>query len=405
MNAHTATAPITAPVRALSPGASFLLLASITVTFLAGAIAPTPLYPHYQAEWGFSALTITVIFGVYAVAVLLALLFLGRLSDHLGRRPVLFGAIAVQVLAMALFARADGLGMLLTARVVQGLSVGAALAAVGAGLLDFDRNRGAFANAMTPPVGTALGGIIAGLVVNFAPASPNAVYLVYGALFLVQGIALITLRDTFAPRAGALRSLRPQFTFSPETRGPLLHAAPIIIAAWIVPGFFASLGPALMHHLVNVNSPLLNGLTAFALASSGAVAVYALQNRTTQQVIRFGATALAAGSMLVIAALTLGSAVLFFAGLMVSGAGFGGGFQGAVRSVLARVHADERAGVLSVIFVIAYLAMGLPAMVAGYLLLQSGDLPGVVREFGITIAVLALIPVVAQPSRSAPRIG
>jgi MFS family permease len=405
LNAHSAIAPITVPVRPLSPRLSFLLLASITVTFLAGAIAPTPLYPQYQAQWGFTPLTITVIFGVYAVAVLMALLVLGRLSDHLGRRPVLFGAIAVQVLAMALFARADGLAMLLAARVVQGLSVGAALGAVGAGLLDFDRQRGAFANAMTPPVGTAVGGLIAGLIVNFAPATPTLVYLVYGALFLLQGVALIAMRDTFAPRAGALRSLRPQFAFSAQTRGPLLQATPIIVAAWIVPGFFASLGPALMHYLAGGNSPLLNGLTAFALASSGAVAVFALQGRTPQQVMRFGAVALAAGSMLVILALGLRSPLVFFAGLIVSGAGFGGGFQGAVRSVLARVHADERAGVLSVIFVIAYLAMGLPAMIAGYLLLQSGDLPGVVRQFGITIAVLALLPLLVQRTRLAPRIG
>ncbi|MET0282691.1 MAG: MFS transporter [Steroidobacteraceae bacterium] len=380
----------------LSPLQSFLLLASITVSFLAGAVAPTPLYPQYQAQWGFTPLTITVIFGIYALAVLLALLFLGRLSDHVGRRPVLVAALAAQVVAMLLFASADGLALLLVARVVQGLSVGAALGAVGAGLLDVDKQRGALANALTPPIGTALGGIVAGVVVSLAPASTAFIYLLYAGFFLLQGVAMLWMRETFAPRRGALASLRPQFSFSPETRAPLLHGAPIIIAAWIVAGFYASLGPALLRNLTGGNSPLLSGFALFVMAGSGAATVLLLQRQTPHRVMRTGAVALALGSMLVIAALALHSAALFFAGLMVSGAGFGGGFQGAVRSILARVHANERAGVLSVIFVIAYLAMGLPAITAGYLLLQSGDLPGVVREFGIAIALLALFPIVAQ---------
>src|SRR5436189_5055043 len=94
----------------LSPNTAFFLMASITVAFMAGASAPMPLYSTYQAEWGFSSLTITVIFAVYALAVLAALLVFGRLSDHIGRRPVLFASIAVQVFTMWLFAHADGLG-------------------------------------------------------------------------------------------------------------------------------------------------------------------------------------------------------------------------------------------------------------------------------------------------------
>ena len=87
MNNCTAlTASHAAPARTLSPRASFFLLASITMSFLAGSLAPTPLYPVYQAEWGFSALTTTEIFGIYALALLGSLLVAGRLSDHVGRR-------------------------------------------------------------------------------------------------------------------------------------------------------------------------------------------------------------------------------------------------------------------------------------------------------------------------------
>src|SRR5664279_2870772 len=91
MRHSTASAP-----RRLSPTVAFYLQASIVVTFLAGSSAPTPLYAVYQDEWGFTPITTTVVFGVYAVAVLVALLIAGSLSDHVGRRPVLIAAIAGQ---------------------------------------------------------------------------------------------------------------------------------------------------------------------------------------------------------------------------------------------------------------------------------------------------------------------
>src|SRR5437016_13378945 len=98
----------------LSRATSLYLLASITASYLASSSAPTPLYPIYQAEWGFSSMAIALVFGVYAVAVLAALLVTGRLSDYIGRRPVLIVATAIQAATMFLFAFADGLSTLIT---------------------------------------------------------------------------------------------------------------------------------------------------------------------------------------------------------------------------------------------------------------------------------------------------
>src|SRR3981189_3484861 len=140
----------------LSRGASLYLLASITVSFLASSSAPTPLYPIYQGEWGFSAVAISFVFGIYAIAVLGALLVAGRLSDYIGRRPVLIVATAIQAATMLLFAFAVGLATLLAARGIQGLAHGPAIAAVGAGMLDMDRAPGAGAHSAAPAAGTAL---------------------------------------------------------------------------------------------------------------------------------------------------------------------------------------------------------------------------------------------------------
>src|ERR1700733_1088788 len=97
----------------LTKSLAFYLQASIILFFLAGSSAPTPLYAVYQAAWGFTPITITVVFGIYAIAVLAALLVVGSLSDHIGRRPVLIVATLMQAFAMILFATADGVGALL----------------------------------------------------------------------------------------------------------------------------------------------------------------------------------------------------------------------------------------------------------------------------------------------------
>ena len=143
---------------------------------------------------------------------------------------------------------------------------------------------------------------------------------------------------------------------------------------------------------MGANSALLSGLALFVMAGSAGVAVFLLQKQAARDAMRIGAASLAAGMLIVITALALHAPLLFFVGLVAAGTGFGTGFRGAVRSVVSHAHANERAGVLAVIFVIAYLAMGLPAMGAGYLLSQGNELQVVAREFGTAIVLLALLP-------------
>jgi MFS family permease len=102
------------------------------VLFAAAASAPSPLYVVYQQEWGFSGTTLTVVFAVYVLALILSLLVLGALSDHVGRRPVLAAAITLEAVALVLFIVADGVPVLLLARIAQGIATGAALTTLGA---------------------------------------------------------------------------------------------------------------------------------------------------------------------------------------------------------------------------------------------------------------------------------
>ena len=375
----------------LSDTTAFYLLASVTVTFLAGSSAPTPIYALYQEEWLFSSITMTIIFGIYALAVLGALLVAGRLSDHIGRRPVLIAATLAQAATMWLFATAHGVTDLLVARVIQGLSTGAAVAAVGAGLLDLDRTRGAIANAVAPMLGTATGAIAAGLAVQFLPAPTQLVYAILGVVFVAQGAGIALMKETVTPRAGAWSSLVPQFSVPSALRTPVAFAIPALIATWALAGFYGSLGPTLLRGLLGFGSPLLGGLALFVLAGSGSLSVLLLQKHDPRRMLGLGALGLFAGVAITLASLGANSVIAFFAGTALAGAGFGAGFQGAVRTVVPFAKPHERAGVLSVLFVVSYLAMGVPAVLAGFLVVHDGSVIATAREFGSVVMILAAI--------------
>lgn len=384
--------PVVAERRAaLSDRAAFALLASLAISFLAGSSAPTPLYGLYQARWGFSPIMTTMVFGTYALAVLGSLLTIGRLSDHLGRRPVLLVAVTLQAVTMLLFAHARGLSDLVLARVVQGISTGGAIGAIGAGLVDLDRPRGTVANAVAPMLGTATGGIASGLLVEYLPFPDKLVYALLGLVFVAQAVGVFLMAEPAQTRPGALASLKPQLSVPPQLRPAMLVAAPLLVAAWSFVGFYGSLGPALVKRLFGGGGVLLGGLSLFVMAGSGAVAVLLLRARQGRFMIVTGASALLVGVALTLLATHIASPLIFFLGTAAAGIGFGTGFQGAVRELVPNAPVQARAGVLSVIFIISYLAMGMPAIAAGFRVVHTHDLVGTAGELGASVAVLALL--------------
>ena len=404
VRARHAGAHAAAPQGRLPRTAAFYLVASIIATFLAGSSAPTPLYAVYAAHWGFSPITTTIVFGVYALAVLTALLIAGRLSDHVGRRPVLLAALAVQIATMVVFVTAHGVPQLLVARVIQGLSTGAAAGAIGAGLLDLNKTRGTIANAVAPITGTATGALGSGLLVQYLPQPTRLVYLVLLGVFVLQAAGVLLMPETSSPSPGALASLRPNFAVPAAVRRPLLLAVPVLVAAWAVVGLYGALGPALVKLVSGSGSIVLGGLSLFVLAGSAAVAVLLLQRQDARHLMLTGAGALLAGIGLTLLAVGTRSTAGFFVASVVAGAGVGAGFQAGIRSVVPLAAPHQRAGVLSVAYTVCYLAMGLPAVIAGFLLVHEGNLVTTAVQYGVAVMVLAALALAGalRPARPAP---
>jgi MFS family permease len=379
----------------LSGRPALYLLASLIVSLLAASSAPTPLYATYQEQWGFTPITTTVVFGVYAVAVLVSLLAFGRLSDHVGRRPVLLVALAVQAISLAVYATAGGVPELLAARIIQGVSTGAALGAIGAGMLDIDRAKGTLTNAVSPGMGTGLGSILSALAVRYLPAPTHLIYLVLLGVIVVQAVGVALMRETVTRSRGALSSLLPEIRLPRTVRAHLMTAAPVLFAVWALAALYGALGPALVQALTGSGDLVLGGLSLTVLAAFGVGAIFALRTAAARTVMLTGIAALVAGVAVTLLALTVKSAAVFFAGTAISGVGFGSGFQGAIRTVVPRVDAHERAGVLSVLFVVSYLGLGVPAVAAGFLAVHGAGLLGAARYYGAALMLLALLALLA----------
>src|ERR1700710_110382 len=173
----------------LSHPVAFAAITAIFVLFTAASSVPSPLYVVYQQEWGFSPTTLTVVFAVYVVGLLGALLVVGALSDHVGRRPGLIAAIALEALALALFVGAGDVTVLALARVAQGIATGAAMTTLGAALVDLNPphapGRGGVVSGVAALGGWAVGALGCGALVQFVPGPTHLVYVILLAGMLV----------------------------------------------------------------------------------------------------------------------------------------------------------------------------------------------------------------------------
>lgn len=378
--------------------ASFVLDASILAALLAASSAPTPLYPHYQDAWALSALTITVVFGAYSLTLLLALLTTGALSDHLGRRPVLVGALLLQAASMVLLASADSAGALITARTLQGAATGAATSAAGAGLLDLHDplrpGRSALTNSITPVAGMAAGVLASTLLVGFAPARTVTVYVLLAVLFTAQAIAVTFTAETACPHAGALRSLRPHLAVPPSARSALLAVGTAVVAIWALGGFHSSLGPALVH-LVSPGAPqAAGGMDFFLLTTAATLTVWTLRRTAPRAAATGGSLAVIPSAALTLLGLHGAGLPAVYGGAALAGVAFGAVSQGALRITLASLHEQDRAATLAAYYVLSYLSMSLPAIAAGAATQHYG-LRTTAQAYAIAAALLAVAALAA----------
>lgn len=372
------------------PGAPTLALASsLVVSFLAASAAPTPLYDRYETLWHATPLIGTIAFAAYAVAVLAGLLWLGDLPALLGRRPVLLAAIGGQIVALALFAAADSFTLILAGRVVQGIAAGAALGALSATMIESDLGRGTVASSASPGAGSGLGAILSGLAVTFLPAPTHTIYLMLIGALLLQTLGVIRLIPAVPRRRVPRSALAPRIAIAPAARPAFTASAPVIFAVWGLAGFYAALGPALFRALTGSDSAWASALGLFVFASVASLSTIVMHGASGRRLTVTGAATMIAGLGITILGVELDSLTLYFIASAVVGIGFGTGFQGPIRILVPLVGPAERHGLMSAVFVVAYLGMAIPAVICGALVSGGAALTTVAVAVSIALAVLS----------------
>jgi len=381
--------------------AGFWILAAMLLVSVASSAVPSPIYPVYAAEWHLTPLMLTGVFAIYVAGLLASLLVAGRLSDHVGRKPVLVvGGLGV-ALSLGLFAMADGVVALIVDRIVQGVSVGLLIGALGAALIDNSLERhptmAGVLNGVIPPIALATGAMSSGALVQWGPAPEQLVYLLFGALLVLLVLALFVVPEQVQRRPGALRSLRPTISVPRSSRRLFRGVAGSLVASWALGGMFLSLVPSALGTVFGITNHFAAGVLIAVVTGVGALTGLAIQRMDTRRAVLLGLVALVLGPIVTVSFVFAHSLPGMVVGSAIAGVGFGAGFQAPLRMLLATAAPTHRAGLLSTIYVVSYLAFGVPSVIGGLLEPSVGLVP-VIAGYGGFIVLAAVVALVLQLS-------
>lgn len=376
----------------LGRSAAFALTAYAFAVTMLGTTLPTPLYSLYRAKFGFSELMITVIFATYAAGVIAALLLVGRLSDEIGRRPVLLPGLALSALSAVVFLLAQGLAPLLLGRVLSGLSAGIFTGTATATLVDLAPpqrpGRGTLVATGANILGLGCGPLLAGLLAQYASDPLRLPFWVDLALLVPAALAIVAMREPVQVRAHP--RLRPQALRVPASVRPIfIRAALAGFAGFAVLGLFTAVSPAFLGKTLHITNLAIVGLVVFAVFAAslaGQLAFDAVGERS----LPVGCAGLIAGMALLAGGLAAPSLALLVAGGVVAGVGQGLSFRAGLTGVNEAAPPEERAEVASSFFVVAYLAISVPVIGVG-VLADSAGLKTAGLVFAGVVAALAAV--------------
>ena len=398
----------------------FVLMALVVTVALASSATPSPLYVDYQHDWGVGGTTITVVYAVYALAVLVPLLFLGRVSDAIGRRPVILAGLTLLAVSMGMLAAAGSVAWLIAARVIQGLAVGLITGSATAALIELHPTRdsrvGALTSSSTTNFGIAAGVLLAGVVATSSSSPLVHPYLVIGAATVALLIGVATIVPETAGGSGTLRDalrVRPP-SVPPQVRSVFALAAVCVIVSWSVGGVFLGLGGAIARDLMGASDYLVTGLVVAALQAAAGVAQLGWNLRSGpsrwRRGVVLGVLALVAGLVVASVSLEARTVVGFIAAAGLTGLGMGLLFLMGNTLVAQSAPPAVRGQVFSALFVVAYISLGVPAVIAAVIAEGIGLIPAYhVLALAVGVIAVGALVAVARPGaggrarRSGPR--
>ena len=239
----------------------------------------TPLYLVFQQEFGFSQVTLTLIYAAYVVGNLAALLFFGRVSDQAGRRPAALSAVAILIAAVLVFLFADGVAALYAGRILSGLGIGIASGTGNAWLAELvgedDKAQAAVIGTSANFLGLGVAPLLSGLLAQYAPWPLQLSFAAYLAL-LCAAAALVWFAPETVPRPGFRHiAIAPKLSLPREIRAKSVAPAITGFGLMALVGFYAALMPAILSRDPHIESHAAAGALFFELAIVVAIVIVA----------------------------------------------------------------------------------------------------------------------------------
>ncbi len=360
----------------------------VTAVFMLSNAA-TPLYSFWQQTMGFASGVLTVIFACYIIGLLLTLTVAGQLSDHYGRKALLVPCIGLAIVAAILFDQADGIGVLMLARFLTGVSVGLVVSGGMANVVEHAQpHRKHFASLMASVAmvaGAGTGPLLAGVVAQYFADPIHTVFRIEMAVLCIALVALLVQKNQKLG-VGAFRPRLP--TVPKENLGIVLLGIAFFGPGITSTSFILSLGPKLISTFVGVNSPLITGCMAFSMFVV-AVGVQFAAKRFSSRVVFFASGFATLVSMIFVGvALELTSASWLIASASFAGAGQGLGQLGGLTLIADNVPARRRAEANAVFNMGGYVPAGAIPVITGYL----------IDFWGLNIGISSLAVIIASLS-------
>ncbi|MGR6917735.1 MFS transporter [[Actinomadura] parvosata] len=362
---------------------------------LAASATPSPLYKLYAAAWAIPTSTLSLIYATYCLGVLAALLLFGRISDSWGRRPAILTGLAGLLVSLGMFLAASGAGWLFVARGLQGVATGVAISAAGAALIDLRPATAGVLNTLASGLGMGGGGLLGAVLVEYAPAPLLTPFAVLGVVTLLLLAGVWRRPETLGTRAG-FRMAAPGVPR--DILGSFVLSGLGVTSSWSIVGLYLALVPALAPALMGSAGNLPGGLAIFVMGTAAALAP-TLARRLPGPAggrglpvlaqLSTGMLVLAAGVALLALSVSAGSATGFILSSVVIGLGGGLGLGGSLGLLGAAAPPEHRARVMSAFYVVAYAAISLPAIAAGFVVRASGPV-ATFCGFGAGVIAVAL---------------
>jgi MFS family permease len=386
----------TAPT-ALSPRhrSGFWAAAFAFLIVMAVATLPSPLYGLYRTRDHLSALTITVVFAIFAAGTIAVLLRDSSIAARIGRRGTMLAAVATMMVAMGVLAVWKGLPGLLIGRLITGVAVGLAAGTAITYLVELRLRADPTASAVRArTIGTSvtvgalgIGPLIAGCLAQWVPQPLTVPYLVFIALGAVALIGLWAAPETSATaRPAAAKSPPP----GPRRTVRLpVPAAAGTLAAFAANGLFAALSGLILVTTLHQSSHALAGAALFLVFAAGVASQLATGGLPASRVLALGTTSMLAGLTLLVVSVRLSTpslALFLIAGALI-GAGSGAVFKGTTGIVLEASPPESRVAMTSDLLIALYVGLAVPVIGAGVALELGASAPDTVLGFAILVGL------------------